>query len=210
MTRPRRPPIDEAHVFVTTDRDVIAVVERFAEAWPRWIGRRAAVLRKIAPPVPAGSTVKRRTSLYRGRFNEHFAGFEAIGDETWNRSCVPVGWKLERQSYHRFLTPKLSTPEGKAVQAKITEINKKRPTPFERDLPGMPHERFGIPGSPGSGMMMTVRPGFAWDEAHTVLYVEWSPEAAPVPGVDPTIWKPVWLSKYTAEHELGTITTVRI
>lgn len=44
MSKPKRPPATQAHVFVTTDPTVIAIVEQYAVDWPKWIRARRRVL----------------------------------------------------------------------------------------------------------------------------------------------------------------------
>lgn len=211
MTKPRRPPTDKAHIFHTTDREVIALVEQQAVAWPKWVRARTRLLKSIAPPVPEGSKEK-RSPMFRGAADAtSFAGFEAIGDEVWNRSKVPVGWKLDKQGHVRYLTPKLTTPEGMAITAKLVGLNARRPPRLLKQLPGMPEQKMAPgPASSPNRVLVTYRPGLYWDPSHLVLYVEWSPEVAPLAGVDNTIWKSIWPSRFQAIRELDAIDPVSI
>lgn len=203
--RPARPPMDEAHIFVTKDPAILANFEAFPEQCAK--ARRAfnRLMKKISPPTPDGS--KRR--IYTGSRNPHRLDFVGLGflPSEWRRDAIPVGWKREDmgRGTGSLLTPKRNTPEGKAIAAQLKAFDSKRPPHLDEILLGMPAELMQF----GGARMTTYRPGLWWAEDHSALYAEWSDTAAPIEKVDPKLWKPLWLSDFRRLVEDGAVVTVR-
>ncbi|MFF4777591.1 hypothetical protein ACFY05_32510 [Microtetraspora fusca] len=157
-------------VYRTTNADALRIWKEAEAAFGDWQARLDAFL---AEHGFAGS------ETYYDGFSNRVVGVAHRGEE------VPPGWRIERK--HGYLTPRLSTKEGKALDAQLSEL--KRPDP-RNQMPGMPRNYMG------AGVYLTCGLEF-YDGA---LYAIWS-EEIPETLVDLTVWEPVKLSAYYAAVE---------
>ncbi|MER7213548.1 hypothetical protein ABT340_41345 [Streptosporangium sp. NPDC000239] len=113
------------------------------------------------------------------------ASSTVLGVEHVDGEEVPCGWRVHRSQ--GYLVPRLTTKEGKLLNARLTEL--KRPDPRDQ-VPGMPKNCLADASFLTCGMQFM---GGA-------LYVTWS-KPIPEKQVDSTIWERVKLSEYYAAVE---------